>query len=450
MSEIPNITVVGTELASEKITSSELLARHLENIQKFESTLNCFVSIDEASAKQDAEASDRRYKKGSPLSLIDGIPIALKDNMHVNGQPTCNGTNLIFPFGVEAEVARKLRAAGAILLGKLNMDECALGAITDNPHHGRTHNPWQIGYIPGGSSGGASAAVAGGMVMAALGTDTLGSVRLPAAYCGLVGLKPTFGLVSTDGVVLLSPTFDHVGPICLSVRDSMLLLNILLDKSHSSWSHHPEKSYDLTRIRIGVLEQTPESDFTKEVSDGFEKAKAELRQNGATLTSLSIPELNLRKLRQQAFLIIEKEGSEALAGPLEDHPKYFSESLKAMFDYGRNTTREKIEDAVGTITEVKAETSHIFDGVDVLISPTAPQTAFPFEGPIPDNQAELTALANICGYPAITIPSGLDPSGLPLAVQLIAPAYQEAMLFGAAMAMENMWGSFTPPFTASH
>ena len=450
MSEIADITVVGTELASQKITSTELLARHLDKIKNFESTLNCFVSIDEASAKKDAEASDRRYKEGSPLSLIDGIPIALKDNMHVNGLPTCNGTTLTFPFGVEAYVTEKLRAAGAVLLGKLNMDECALGAITDNPHHGRTHNPWQIGYTPGGSSGGAGAAVAGGMVMAALGTDTLGSVRLPAAYCGLVGLKPTLGLVRTKGVVLLSPTFDHVGPICLSVRDSMLLLNILMDKSPASWNYHPQKSYDLTRIRIGVLEQIPEPGFTKEVFGGFEKAKAELRQNGAILTSLPIPKLNLRKLRQKAFLIIEKEGSEALAGPLQDHSDSFSETLKAMFDYGRNATREKIEDALFTITEVKAETSHIFDGVDVLISPTAPQTAFPFDGPIPDNQAELTALANVCGYPAITIPSGLDPSGLPLAVQLMVPAYQEAMLFGAAIAMENIWGLFAPSLTDNY
>ena len=449
MSEKPDITVVGTELASEKITSTELLARHLEKIKKFEGTLNCFVSIDEARAKEDADASDRRYKEGSPLSLIDGIPIALKDNIHVNGQPTCNGTTLNFPFGAEAEVARKLRAAGAILLGKLNMDECALGAITDNPHHGRTQNPWRIGYIPGGSSGGAGAAVAGGMVMAALGTDTLGSVRLPAAYCGLVGLKPTLGLISTDGVVLLSPTLDHVGPICLSVRDTILLLNILVDKSPNSWSYDPKKCYDLMGLRIGVLEQILASDLTKEVSGGFEKAKAEIRQNGATLTSLSIPRLNLRKLRRQAFLIIEKEGSEALAGPLQDHSGSFSESLKVMLDYGRYAPREKIEDALTTIAEVKAETSHIFDGVDLLISPTAPQTAFPFDGPIPDNQAELTALSNVCGYPAITIPSGLDSSGMPLAVQLIAPAYQEAILFGAAMAMENMWGSFIPPLTAN-
>jgi aspartyl-tRNA(Asn)/glutamyl-tRNA(Gln) amidotransferase subunit A len=449
VSNRPDITVVGTELASEKITSTELLARHLEKIKKFERTLNCFVSIDEARAKQDAHASDRRYKEGSSLSLIDGIPIALKDNIHVNGQPTCNGTSLMFPFGLEAEVARKLRAAGAILLGKLNMDECALGAITDNPHHGRTHNPWRMRYIPGGSSGGAGAAVAGGMVMAALGTDTLGSVRLPAAYCGLVGLKPTLGLISTDGVVLLSPTFDHVGPICLSVRDTILLLNILVDKSPNSWSYDPKKSHDLMGLRIGVLEQILASNLTEEVSGGFEKVKAELRQNGATLTSLSIPRLNLRKLRQHAFLIIEKEGSEALAGPLQDHSGSFSESLKVMLDYGRYASREKIEDALTTIAEVKAETSHVFDGVDLLISPTAPQAAFPFDGPIPDNQADLTALSNVCGYPAITIPSGLDSSGMPLAVQVIAPAYQEAILFGAAMAMENMWGSFIPPLTAN-
>ena len=197
-----------------------------------------------------------------------------------------------------------------------------------------------------GQAVGAGAAVAGGMVMAALGTDTLGSVRLPAAYCGLVGLKPTLGLVSTDGVVLLSPTFDHVGPICLSVRDSILLLNILMDKSPNSWSYDPQKMLRSNGNFGSVCLNKPWSlILPKKFLGGFEKAKAELRQNGATLTSLSIPRLNLRKLRRQAFLIIEKEGSEALARPLQDHSGSFSEGLKVMLNYGRYASREKIEDA---------------------------------------------------------------------------------------------------------
>ena len=177
---------------------------------------------------------------------------------------------------------------------------------------------------------------------------------------------------------------------------------------------------------------------------------ADLRWNGAVFVSISVPDLNLKKLRQQALLIIEKEGSESLVGPLRDHPASFSDSLKEMFDYGGNAPREKIESAQRAIVKVKATISHIFDGVDLLISPTAPQTAFSFDGPIPNNQAELTALANVCGYPAITIPSGLDVSGLPLAIQLIAPNRQEATLFGVSMAMENIWGLFIPPLITSN
>lgn len=165
MNSNSDIAALRRELANRTLSPSELLERYLQAIGKHQPELNCYVSVDQDAARRDAKASDARYQAGTPLSQIDGIPIALKDNMHVDGMVTHNGTNRAFDFDQEAEVAKKLRAAGAVLLGHLNMDECAIGATTDNPHHGRTHNPWRAGYIPGGSSGGAGAAVAGGLAM---------------------------------------------------------------------------------------------------------------------------------------------------------------------------------------------------------------------------------------------------------------------------------------------
>jgi aspartyl-tRNA(Asn)/glutamyl-tRNA(Gln) amidotransferase subunit A len=175
-----DLTAAALALRSGEITAETLLDQHLQTIALGQPRLNCFITLDEAGARVAAKASAARHRAGAPLSMLDGIPIALKDNIDVAGLPTSNGTAILRPASDDAEVTTRLRDAGAILLGKLNMHECALGATTDNPHHGPTHNPWRAGHTPGGSSGGSGAAVAAGLAMAALGTDTLGSVRLPA------------------------------------------------------------------------------------------------------------------------------------------------------------------------------------------------------------------------------------------------------------------------------
>lgn len=444
MAENLDITATAQALAAGACSATEILDRALGRIDKHQQDLNVFVHIDAESARRAAQASDQRRRKKAALSPLDGIPVAVKDNIHVTGFTTRNGTALSFPFTEEAVVTQKLRAAGAVLLGKLNMDECALGAITDNPHHGRTHNPWRIGYTAGGSSGGAGAAVASGMVMAALGTDTLGSVRLPAAYCGVVGLKPTHASVSTQGVVPLCPAFDDVGPLCRTVRDVELLFNVLAETAPAVHSNEGESINDLSGLRIGTFAQTNAEHLTPEVATGFERALASLRDHGATLETVSMPALNLTVSRRHAFLIIEHDGAKALAEPLRSHPGSFSDSVKAMFDYGRHAPRKKLDEARANLDDVKAAAAHVFERFDLLISPTAPQTAFPLEGPMPTNQADFTALANICGWPAISLPSGLAPNGLPQAVQLMAPAHRDAQLLGIASFLESVWGSFYP------
>jgi len=444
MAQNLDITATAQALAAGACCATDLLDRALARIERYQKALNAFVDIDRENARRAAAAAAKRHRQAAPLSPLDGIPIGLKDNINVEGLTTRNGTALSFPFTEEADVTKRLRAAGAVLLGKLNMDECALGAITDNPHHGRTYNPWRTGYTAGGSSGGAGAAVASGMVMAALGTDTLGSVRLPAAYCGIVGLKPTHGSVSTRGVVPLCPSFDDVGPLCRTVRDAALMFSILTETAPEDWSDKRNLVSDLSNLRIGIFEQVRAADLTPEVANGFEQALATLGACGAMLETISVSDVDFGKLRRRAFLMIENEGAKNMAEPLRRHPEAFSDAAKAMFDFGRNVAVEKLSEARSSLEHVKTITANIFNRVDLLISPTAPQNAFALAELTPTNQADLTALANICGCPAVSLPSGLGPSGLPQAVQLIAPAHQEAKLLNSALIMERLWGTFSP------
>ena len=206
---IATLDIVDTAIALKKgcISSQELLDIQLKRIKRREKELNCYVELDIPQAIKAAKLSDSRRQRHKTLSVLDGIPIAVKDNIHVTGMSTRNGSCWHHQTYGDAKVVANLRGAGAIVLGKSNMDECAIGGTTANPHFGHTSNPWNLNFVPGGSSGGSGAAVASGLAWAALGTDTLGSVRLPAAYCGIVGMKATKGLIDMEGIAILSHTF---------------------------------------------------------------------------------------------------------------------------------------------------------------------------------------------------------------------------------------------------
>ncbi len=449
-----DLTEAALALRSGEITAETLLDQHLQNIALNQPRLNCFITLDEAGARVAAKASSARHHAGAPLSMLDGIPIALKDNIDVAGLPTSNGTARLRLASDDAEVYTRLRTAGAVLLGKLNMHECALGATTGNPHHGPTHNPWRAGYTPGGSSGGSGAAVAAGLVLAALGTDTLGSVRLPAAYCGIVGLKATMGLVSTRGVVPLSYSLDHVGPLCRSVRDSSLLLALLAGEDVGQkdsvavppgWSPEPQAKDSLQGLRIGVLDQAWTAELAEDVAAGFTRAEQVLQDLGAKLVPLFLPDLAPGTLHRRALLVIEAEGADALADSLRQAPEAYSDDLKSMLAFGRDAPAHRLVEARHLLAEAGMAVRNTFEQVDLIASPTAPQTAFAFTDPTPVNQARLTMLANISGCPAITLPCGVAQSGLPLALQLIARPFHEGELLGAAQILENTWGLIFPP-----
>ncbi len=300
-----DIAATNGRLRKGTLSPHALLDQHLKVIGRLEPDLNCFITLDEAGAKAAADASGARYRAGNPLSLLDGIPIAFKDNMDVAGLPTSNGTARLNIADQDADAVGRLRAAGAVILGKLNMDECALGAVTNNAHHGATQNSWRPGYTSGGSSGGCAAAVAAGLVMAALGTDTLGSVRLPAAYSGITGLKPTRGLISLHGVAPLSHSYDHVGPITGSVRDAEILLHIHTGEVLNA---APASRPNLQGLRIGFLEGAA-ANLSGDVAAGFEKAREAMASLGATLVALAPLIADLRELRRQTYLVAEAEAA---------------------------------------------------------------------------------------------------------------------------------------------
>jgi aspartyl-tRNA(Asn)/glutamyl-tRNA(Gln) amidotransferase subunit A len=261
-------------------------------------------------------------------------------------------------------------------------------------------------------------------------------------------------MISTRGVVPLSQSLDHVGPLCRSVRDSSLLLALLAEEdlgqvgsvaAPPGWSPEPQARDSLQGLRIGILDQAWTADLTEDVAAGFAQAEQVLQDLGANLVPLSLPKFAPGTLQRPALLVIEAEGADALADPLRQTPDAFSDKLKSMLAYGRDAPAERLDEARSLLDEAGLAIRETFDQVDLIATPTAPQTAFAFTDPTPVNQANLTMLANISGCPAITLPSGIAPSGLPLAMQLMARPYDEAELLGAAQALENTWGRHLPP-----
>ncbi|MFP6747550.1 MAG: amidase [Alphaproteobacteria bacterium] len=449
-----DITDAAAELAAGHFDAVTLLEAYLARIAQFEAGLNCFITLLAEDAREQASAADgRRAASGAAgrLSPLDGIPIVLKDNIDLAGVPTTNGMAKFRTPDRDAAAAQRLRQAGAVILGKVNMHEGALGATTNNPHHGPTHNPWRRGYTPGGSSGGSAAAVAARLCAGALGTDTMGSVRLPAAYCGLAGLKPSHGLISTRGVVPLSYGLDAVGPLCRSSRDLSLMLAVLA-------GHDPEcaesvqpgdalrsTGVDLKGLRFAVplgAEATPCEDG---IWENFEGHMANLERHGAVRLDIRLPEADPTRSRLAGLLISEAEAGHALEAEILSGSKDLSDSFRKMLDYGRGAPAHRLVAAQRHLAAVRLRIVRLFDQVDLCLLPTAPQAAFPFEQAPPPGQADFTQWANHGGCPALSLPCGLSPGGLPLGLQLMARPLADGQLLAMAAAIPPLLPSLPAP-----
>lgn len=444
------VTEASVALASGEITAAALTEAYLDRIDRFNPILNCYITVTANQARGQAAAADARRRAGGPLGPLDGIPIAIKDNIDVAGVPTSGGFGPRgnAPADRDAEVIRRLREEGAVFLGKLNMHAGALGATNDNFHHGKAHNPWRIGYTPGGSSGGSGSAVAGRLCAAALGTDTMGSVRLPAAYCGVCGLKASFGLVSGRGLEFLCAALDHIGPLARSVGDLGLMLQVMAgyDDDFDDSVMPPDgwrataAPASLAGLRVGLLRNFDAVDIAPAVKASVDAAIAALREAGAETVMLELADYEPTVVRRAGLLLSEAEAAVIHEAGIERRPEAYAEDFLAMLAYGRDLPAARFVKAELAVKRIGAAAKRLLREVDVIAAPTAAQTAFPFGEPPPANQADLTAMANFAGAPAVSLPCGLSPEGLPISLQLIAAPFAEARLLGIAATVEALLG----------
>lgn len=404
----------------------------IERIRVLDPGLRAFIEVDEAGARGAATNSDRRVAAGTARPL-EGVPVAIKANIEVAGLETSAGIEARRGMiaATDADAVARLRAAGVVILGTLNMQEAALGADNDNPWFGRAFNPHGQGRTPGGSSGGSGAAVAARLCAGALGTDTLGSVRIPAAYCGVYGLKPTRGAVSQRGLELVVADFDTIGPLARSLDDLEALFRIIADAE-------PAKPI----ADIGLLKKLGGVHCEPAVLAAYERALAALRAEGFAPEERL--DLELKPIRLAGFIRASLELGERLAPLAAAKPEGLSDSLKFLLDYGRQRSAADVANSEALLGRARdAVIAAVGDGA--LLLPTAPQAAFMQGGRAPANQADFTALASIAGLPAIAIPAGTDADGLPVGVQLVGAAGNEIGLIDLARRLEPHLGGTTPP-----
>ena len=377
---------------------------------------------------------------------LKGRLVGLKANIAAQGSTWTAGLGHRETVVAEkdAAVTRRLRESGAWILPGFNMDAAALGGTTDNAHFGRTANPHAPEHSPGGSSGGSAAAVAAGLVDLALGTDTLGSVRIPASYCGVFGLKPTYGLIGRSGIAPLAPSLDTVGPITGRAADLWPLLTAIAGEDPDDPTSRPAPTYwnaagpepTAKGIRIGVPTQIESVDCEIEVLTALEQARTAFADAGADVIRVDMPGWNPAHLRQNAFLLTEAEGAVVFSEELEAGG-ILPSPVEKMLGFGARMGTARLVHALQEIAAAKAQLDRTFASIDVLLMPTTPQRAFHASQKPPVNQADFTALANAGGVPAVAIPVWLSGSSLPASVQLVGPAWSERLLVGLATLLQE-------------
>lgn len=411
---------------------SAFLADTLRRIDALDPKLRAFIAVDRDGAAAAAAESDRRFSAGEARPL-EGVPVAVKSNIAVRGLPWDAGMELRRHLiaDADAEAVARLRAAGAVVLGTLNMQEAALGATTDNIWFGRAYNPHGAGRTPGGSSGGSGAAVAAGLAVAALGTDTLGSVRIPAAYTGVYGLKPTNGAIPDIGLAPLSRALDSIGPMARSLDDLAAVTAALMPLPAAP---------PITRIVL--LDDL----------GGVECEPAVLAAWRAGLDAVSgMPQATrrledpARAIRSAGFIAAAREMIDHLGPDRQARADAISPYLHFLLNHAEARTADKLARDAAILSRTRAALVAALPPGSALLTPAAPQAAFPQGTEAPVNQADFTGLANIAGLPALVLPAGRDADGMPVAVQLVGAAGSEAALFHLARRIDTKLGAYAPP-----
>ena len=468
------IAAARSALTSREISAVELARAALERAARVEPTLHSLLTVTEERALADAHRADARIARGEEGPLL-GIPIVLKDLFATRGIRTTSGSAILDSFvpPYDADAVERLDRAGAVLIGKANMDEFAMGSSTENSAFEPSRNPWDPDRVPGGSSGGSAAAVAAGIALAALGTDTGGSIRLPASFCGISGLKPTYGRVSRYGVVAYASSLDQVGPMARTVRDLGAILQVIAGHDTRDSTSVPREvpdyaaalRTDAAGLRIGVPREYFVAGIDPEVERAVAAALDVLRELGATVLELSLPHTDYAIAAY--YLVATAEASSNLArydgvkyglrktpsdGGLlsmyrETRDAGFGAEVKRRIMLGTYALSTGYYDAyymkaLKVRTLIRRDFEHAFSQCDLIATPTAPTTAFRLGERVSDPLAMYlsdicTTSANLAGLPAMSIPCGFDSIGLPIGLQLLAPPFAEERLLGAGHAYQG-------------
>jgi len=434
-----------SELIRRKTVSpSELTQACLQRIERHNRAVNAFITVTGDHALASAREMDAELRRGKSRGPLHGIPIAIKDNIDTAGIRTTAASG-VYKDRVptdDAEVVRKLKAAGAIILGKLNLQEFAYGGTSYESFFGPVHNPWALDHIPGGSSGGSAAAVAANFCFGALGTDTAGSVRIPASYCGVVGFKPTYGRVSLRGIIPLSWTLDHCGPICRTVEDSSLMLQAMAgyDPLDPASSNAPVSNYGLaftkpvSKLRLGIPRSPFFENLHPEVAQAINAAIEVLRKLTAQISDTTVPaafQLVPRVIGPEAYAYHEKLLAES-AGLYQPFTR------DRIIQFAADVKAPAYADALHQTNLLRREIVKVFANVDLLITPTVPDPAETLaDAKTFDPPPRNTSPFDVFGLPTISLPCGFTSSGLPIGLQISGAPFDEITVLSLARAYER-------------
>lgn len=457
-------------LAGRKLSAVELTEIFLRRIELYNPSLNAFLTVTAEHALASARRAETEISRSRGSSLRNrpllGIPISLKDNIWTRGIRTTAGSRILRDFvpSADATVARKLSRAGAILLGKTNMNEFAYGISGNNAHYGPARNPWALDRMTGGSSAGSSAAVAAGLCVASVGTDTGGSVRIPSAFCGIVGVKPTFGRISVHGTIPLAPSFDHVGPIARSVPDAAILLGLLAGRDPldpTSSAHRVEDfrgtlAKPLRKFRLGRPKEHFWEKLDSTVRRSVEIALRDLERNGAVVREVSLPHLKQSIEAATDISLAESLHTHQAAGYFPSRAGEYSEEVRLRIEAGANVPATRYLEAFDVRRRALAEFDAAFREVDAIVAPTVPFPAPPLGHEYVEMNDERIGVRaalvgmnrppNFTGLPAISVPCGFTRESLPIGLQLIGRAFDETTLLRIAYSYERShdWAAHRP------
>lgn len=462
---LKTITELSRLIGAGEISPVELTRQTLQRIERLDPQLNSYITVTAELAMRQAQTAEREIHAGSRRGPLHGIPYALKDLFFTQGIKTTAGSKVLADFvpSYDATVVQKLAEAGAVLVGKAGLHENAYGITSNNPHFGAVRNPWNTNHIPGGSSGGSAAALAAGLCSFSLGTDTGGSIRIPASFCGVAGLKPTFGRVSRYGVFPLSHTLDHVGPFALTAEDLWLCLAAMTgqDAADESTVERPLPPPDfpaepsLHGRKIGVPSNFYFENLDPEVEAATRTALAEVEMLGAELVEVAVPDIE--EFNVIARLVQIAEASSIHVNNLDSRREDYGEDQQTLLDQGRFVTAVDYLNAQRRRRQLNRQFYRLFDQLDAIAAPAVAvlpakigQTSLTVNGVEEDVRMMTTRNAralNMTGLPLLSLPCGFSESGLPIGIQLVGALFDEKSVLeiGHAYQLATDWHARRPP-----